>query len=304
MSLLDLAIIGGGPAGVTAGIYAKRAMIEVALIEKGLIGGQVALAGEIENYPGFPRISGLELASKLEEHARSVGLEVINGEVLSLTTRNTVKRIRVDSNELEAKAVILASGAEPVKLNVEGEEKLVGRGVSYCATCDGPLFKNKVVAVVGGGDSAVKEAAYLAKIAEKVYLIHRRDKLRAEKIAVHRMLSNPKITPLWSMVVRKIVGESKVEKLLLEHVVTSEAKELKVDGVFIYIGRRPNTSFVQDVEKDESGYVRVDEKMATSVPGVFAAGDCTSPLWRQVAISVGEGAKAAMSAVRYLESLA
>ncbi|MEM3072834.1 MAG: thioredoxin-disulfide reductase [Candidatus Bathyarchaeia archaeon] len=303
MRLLDLAIIGGGPAGITAGIYAKRAMVEVALIEKGLIGGQVALAGEIENYPGFPRISGLELSSRLDEHARTVGLEVINGEVVNLNTKNAVKRVRIGSNELQAKAIIIASGAEPVKLNVDGEEGLLGKGVSYCATCDGPLFKDKVVAVVGGGDSAVKEAIHLAKIADKVYLIHRRDKLRAEKIAVHRMLSNPKITPLWNMVVRKIMGKSKVEKLLLKDTLTAEARELEVDGVFIYIGRRPNTSFVQDVEKDESGYVRVDEKMTTSAPGVFAAGDCTSPLWRQVATSVGEGAKAAMSAVKYLESL-
>jgi thioredoxin reductase (NADPH) len=300
MKEYDVIIIGGGPAGLTAGIYARRAKLNTLLIEKTVIGGQMLLADTIENYPGFPEIKGFELAQKMEEQARKFGVEIIFNEVKQVESLR--KKVFLENEDFTAKALIIASGAEPAKLNVKGENKLVGRGISYCATCDGAFFSGREVAVVGGGDTALNEALYLSKIASKVYLIHRRSQFRAAKINQEKVLSNPKITILWNTIVQEIIGKAKVEAVSIKNVKTEEAKIKPIDGVFIAVGRKPNTSFI-DVEKDDLGYIKVNGDMETSVKGVFAAGDCTSIKWRQVSTAVGEGAKAAISAEKYIEKL-
>jgi len=262
----------------------------------------VILADVVENYPGFPSIKGVELAQKMEEQAKSFGLEIQFDSVKEVKRneeRNALK-IVCEENTYYSKAAIVASGASPAKLNVEGEQELAGRGVSYCATCDGYFFLGKKVMVVGGGDTALTDALYLSKIAKSVYIVHRRDKFRGEKINQERVLSNPKITVVWDTVVQKIIGKEKVEKVLLKNVKTEELREMPIDGVFIMIGRRPNTRFI-DAEKDDYGYIKINENMQTSMEGVFAAGDCTSAKWRQIATAVGEGAKAALSVEKYLE---
>jgi thioredoxin reductase (NADPH) len=296
----DVIIIGGGPAGLTAGIYVKRAKLNALLIEKTVIGGQMLLADAIENYPGFPEIKGFELAQKMEEQAKKFGLEIKFGEVTQV--KSGERKVFYENEALTAKALIIASGAEPAKLNVKGENELIGKGVSYCATCDGAFFSEKEVAVIGGGDTALIEALYLSKIAKKVYLIHRRDKFRGEKINQEKVLSNPKITILWNTIVQEIIGKNKVEAMLIKNIKTGEEKVKSIDGIFMAVGRKPNTGFI-DVEKDELGYIKVNEEMETSVKGVFAAGDCTSKKWRQITTAVGEGAKAAISAEKYIEKL-
>jgi len=296
----DVIIIGGGPAGLTAGIYVKRAKLNALLIEKTVIGGQMLLADAIENYPGFPEIKGFELAQKMEEQAKKFGLEIKFGEVTQV--KSGERKVFYENEALTAKALIIASGAEPAKLNVKGESELIGKGVSYCATCDGAFFSEKEVAVIGGGDTALIEALYLSKIAKKVYLIHRRDKFRGEKINQEKVLSNPKITILWNTIVQEIIGKNKVEAMLIKNIKTGEEKVKSIDGIFMAVGRKPNTGFI-DVEKDELGYIKVNEEMETSVKGVFAAGDCTSKKWRQITTAVGEGAKAAISAEKYIEKL-
>lgn len=300
MKEYDVIIIGGGPAGLTAGIYAKRAKLNTLLIEKTVIGGQMLLADVIENYPGLLEVKGFELAQKMEEQARKFGVEIRFSEVKQV--KSLEKKVFLEGEALTAKALIIASGAEPVKLNVKGEDKLIGKGVSYCATCDGAFFSGKEVAVVGGGDSALTEALYLSKIASKVYLIHRRDKFRAAKINQEKVLLNPKITVLWNTIIQEVIGEAKVEAILIKNVKTGKEEVKPIDGVFIAAGRKPNTSFI-DVEKDELGYIKVNEDMESSVKGVFAAGDCTSRKWRQITTAVGEGAKAAISAEKYIEKI-
>ncbi|MEM2864347.1 MAG: thioredoxin-disulfide reductase [Candidatus Bathyarchaeia archaeon] len=300
---LDIAIIGGGPAGLTAGIYVRRALMEAVLFEGGVLGGQMALSDLIENYPGVDKVAGYELAERMVEQARGFGLNMVLEEVRDVRPSGDAFTLRTAKGEYSAKAVIIATGAEPIRLGVEGEERLIGRGVSYCATCDGPLFKDKVVAVVGGGDSAFKEALYLAKLAKQVYLIHRREGFRAEKIHVERARSNPNIRFFLNSVVEEIHGEDKVEAATVRNVRTGDSHKLELDGIFIYVGRRPNTGFIDIVEKDDSGYIRVNEDMETSMRGVFAAGDCTSPKWRQIATAVGDAAKAAISAIKFVESI-
>lgn len=301
--MYDVVIIGGGPAGLTAGIYAKRAMLNTVLIEKQGIGGQIIITDMIENYPGFPEISGAELSAKFEEHAHKFELEIKSMvEVIGIEDKGNTKLVRTSEGEIITKAVIIASGTTPKKLNVKGEEEFRGRGVSYCATCDGFFFKDKEVVVVGGGDSAVTEAIFLTKMAKKVYVIHRRDQLRAEKINQKRAFANPKINFVWDCVVEEIVGSKLVEKVVLRNVKTGEISEIKTDGVFIYIGLSPNTSFV-DVEKDERGFIKVNHRMETSIKGIFAAGDCRVTPLRQVTTAVGDGAIAAVSAEKYIEEL-
>lgn len=300
MNEYDIIIVGGGPAGLTAGIYAKRAKLNVLLIEKTVIGGQMLLADIIENYPGLLEVKGFELAQKMEEQARKFGVEIKFNEVKQV--KSAEKKVFLEEEALTAKALIIASGAEPAKLNVKGEDKLIGKGVSYCATCDGAFFSGKEVAVVGGGDAALTEALYLSKIASKVYLIHRRNQFRAAKINQEKVLLNPKITVLWDTIIQEVIGEAKVEAILIKNVKTGRGESKPIDGVFIAAGRRPNTSFI-NVEKDELGYIKVNEEMETSVKGVFAAGDCTSRKWRQISTAVGEGAKAAISAEKYIEKL-
>lgn len=305
MSVYDLIVIGGGPAGLTAGLYATRARLKTLLIEKLFLGGQAASTYLVENYPGFPDgILGPDLTQAMEKQAKRFGLEVINGEVKYINPQEKLWEVGGDEQNFLAKAIIIASGVESVKLGIPGEEELRGRGVSYCATCDGPFFKDQEVGVIGGGDSAVDEAIYLTRFAQKVYIIHRRDNLRATKILQERALQNKKITILWDTVATKILGQERVEGLELKNVKTQERRLLPVKGVFFYVGLRPMTNFLKDLIKlDERGYIITDENMATSVPGIFAAGDVRQKLLRQVATAVGDGATAAFAVERYLERL-
>lgn len=300
----DLIIAGGGPAGLTAGLYAARAMLRTLLLEKMAPGGQAATTFHIENYPGFAEgISGPDLAQAMENQAKKFGLAVTYGEVKKMSFRDPLWEVEYEDRKLLAKAVIAASGVEPRKLGIPGEETLRGRGVSYCATCDGPFFKDQEIGVVGGGDSAVEEALYLTRFATKIYLVHRRNALRAEKILQERAFQNPKIEILWDTVVTKVLGDSGVEGLELQNVKTKNLRTLKVGGVFFYVGWLSNTEFLKGiVNLDEQGFVLTDDQMATSAPGVFAAGDVRKKLLRQVATAVGDGAMAAFAAGQYVES--
>ena len=300
----DLIIAGGGPAGLTAGLYAARSMLKTLLLEKMTPGGQAATTFLIENYPGFPEgISGPDLAQAMENQAKKFGLAVTYGEVKKMSFREPLWEVETEDKKLLVKAVIAASGVEPRKLGIPGEETLRGRGVSYCATCDGPFFKDQEIGVVGGGDSAVEEALYLTRFATKIFLVHRRNALRAEKIIQERAFQNPKIEILWDTVVTKVLGDSGVEGLELQNVKTKNLRTLKVGGVFFYVGWLSNTEFLKGiVNLDEQGFVVTDDQMATSAPGVFAAGDVRKKLLRQVATAVGDGAMAAFAAGQYIES--
>ncbi len=299
----DVVIIGGGPAGLTAGIYAKRAMLNALLIEKMGIGGQIIITDLIENYPGFLETSGAELAAKFEQHAAKFGLETRNMvEVTRIQDRGKTKLVITTEGDIETKTVIIATGTTPRKLGAKGELNLIGRGVSYCATCDGFFFKDKVVAVVGGGDSAITEAIFLTKMAKKVIIVHRRDKLRAEKINQEHAFANTKISFVWDSVVEEIEGKQVVEKVVIRNVKTNEVSDIRTDGVFIYVGLIPNTDFA-DVEKDEGGFIVPYPGQSTSVKGIFVAGDCRITPLRQIATAVGDGAIAAVSAEKYIENL-
>jgi thioredoxin reductase (NADPH) len=303
-SKYDLIIAGGGPAGLTAGLYAARAKLRVLLVEKMVPGGQAASTFHIENYPGFPEgISGPELAQAMETQARKFGLEVASGEVKSLASREPFWELEYEGKKLVAKALVITTGVDPKKLGVPGEETLRGKGVSYCGTCDGPFFKDQEIGVIGGGDSAVDEALYLTRFASRVYLIHRRKALRAEKILQERAFQNPKIEILWDTIVTKVLGETGVEGLELLDVRSKDCRTLPVSGVFLYVGLTANTEFLKGiVNLDEQGYVVTDDNMATSARGIFAAGDVRKKLLRQVSTAVGDGAVAAFAAERYIES--
>jgi thioredoxin reductase (NADPH) len=299
----DLVIIGAGPAGLTAGIYAARARMNVLLLEKAVPGGQVLVTDWVENYPGFPEgISGFDLAEKMRVQAVDLGLKIDTAEVHSLNLSADQKEIVLKDRSIFTKALIIASGASPNTLHV-GEEKFAGKGVSYCGTCDGPFFRDKIVVAVGGGDTAVQESIFLTKFAKKVYLVHRRDELRAAKILQERALKNDKIEFVWDSVVTGIDGFFGVESVKIKNVKTDEEKTLKADGCFIWIGILPNTSFLNGaVETDDYGFIRVDDKMQTSVPGVFAAGDVRDTPLRQIATAVGDAAIATLSAEHYIEN--
>ncbi|MBC7321047.1 thioredoxin-disulfide reductase [bacterium] len=306
MNKADLIIVGGGPAGLTSAIYSARALIDTIVIEKMLPGGQPILTTFIENYPGFPEgISGPEFAERLESQARRFGARIITSQPVKEVLRvDSGFEIKTEEESFFCNAVIIATGTSPRKLNVPGEDTFTGRGVSYCAVCDGAFYKDKVVAVVGGGDSAIVEAIYLTRFASKVYVIHRRDQLRAEKILQERAFANSKISFIWNTVVQSIEGEKKVELLKLKNVKTEEVSELSVDGIFVYIGSTPNSSIVKDlVEMDENGFIITDNFMRTNIPGLFAAGDVRSNTFRQLATAVGDGAIAANSAEKYLGEL-
>ncbi len=299
----DVVIIGGGPAGLTAGIYAKRAMLNALLIEKMGIGGQIIITDLIENYPGFLETSGAELAAKFEQHAAKFGLETKSMvEVTGIEDRGKIKAVKTTEGDIETKTVIIATGTTPRKLGAKGELNLIGRGVSYCATCDGFFFRDKTVVVVGGGDSAITEAIFLTKMAKKVIVMHRRDKLRAEKINQEHAFANPRISFVWDSVVEEIAGKQVVEKVVIRNVKTNEISDIRADGIFIYVGLIPNTGFV-DVEKDEGGFIVPYPGQATSVKGIFVAGDCRITPLRQIATAVGDGAIAAVSAEKYIENL-
>ena len=300
----DLIIAGGGPAGLTAGLYAARSRMRVLLIEKMAPGGQAATTFHIENYPGFPDgIAGPDLAQAMETQARKFGLEVAFGEVKALASREPFWELEYEDKKLLAKGIIIATGVESKKLGIPGEETLRGRGVSYCGTCDGPFFKGQEIGVIGGGDSAVDEALYLTRFASRVYLIHRRRSLRAEKILQERAFQNPKIEILWDTIVTKVLGETGVEGLEIMDLRSKDCRTLPLSGVFFYVGLLAKTEFLKGiVSLDEQGYVMTDDNMATSARGVFAAGDVRRKILRQVATAVGDGAAAAFAAERYIES--
>lgn len=300
--LYDVAIIGGGPAGLTSGLYAARARLSTVILEKAAPGGQAATTDRVENYPGFPEgIEGPELAMKMEEQARKFGAEVLLSEVEGLELQDEVKVLSTSEGPVRARAVIIASGANARKLGVKGEDRLRGRGVSYCATCDGAFFRGQELAVVGGGDSAVEEALFLTRYASKVTIIHRRDQLRAAGVLQERAFSNPKISLLWDTVVEEITGRESVERLKVKNAKNGHRDEVPVKGIFIFVGMTPVTAFLPEVIRlTEEGYVVADEALRTSVPGVFAAGDVRSKVLRQVSTAVGDGALAAMMAERYL----
>ena len=301
MSKYEVVIIGGGPAGLTAGLYTSRAGLKSLLIERGIFGGQIVNARQVDNYPGFPEgISGFELASLMHEQATKYGLETINASVTAIKRGGNYSVITAEGN-FEAEAVIIAAGSEYRKLGVPGEEELIGRGVSYCATCDGFLFRDQDVAVVGGGDTAITDALELSEHASKVYIIHRRDQLRAGQVLKQKALARPKLEPVWNTVVEEIIGDNKVSGLSLRNVKTGEITKLEVAGVFVAIGLEPNSQcFADIVELDETGLIKTDELMATSAPGIFAVGDVRKNSPRQVAGAVGDGAAAALSAFKYL----
>jgi len=299
----DVVIIGGGPAGLTAGIYAKRAMLNAVLLEKMGVGGQIIVTDLVENFPGFQEISGAELAGKFEQHARKFGLETKSMlEVNRIEDRGNLKIVKTSEGDFESKTVIITTGTTPKKLGAKGELELIGRGVSYCATCDGFFFRDKTVVVVGGGDSAITEAIFLTKMAKEVIVVHRRDKLRAEKINQEHAFANKKISFVWDSVVEEVIGKQVVEKVIVKNVKTGDISDIKTDGVFIYVGLIPNTDFA-DVKKDEWGFIITNDKRETSVKGIFAAGDCRVTPLRQIATAVGDGAIAAVSAERYIEGL-
>ncbi|MGB9874261.1 MAG: thioredoxin-disulfide reductase [Hydrogenobacter sp.] len=302
--LYDCIIVGGGPAGLTAGLYCARAKLNTLLLEKGTIGGQIAITDLVENYPGFPEgISGKELSLRFKAQAERFGLKVVKAEAVKLEKEGKEVFLHLRNGQLiRAKTVIIASGSNPRRLEVPGESEFLNRGVSYCATCDGALFERSPIAVIGGGDSATQEALFLTRFGSVVYLIHRRDTLRAQKHLQEKVFSNPKIRFIPDTVVEEIKGSHAVEKLILKNTKTGQMSELAVEGVFIFIGLEPNTGFLKGfVELDENGYVITDERMRTNVGGVFAAGDCRKGSTGQVAVAVGEGCIAAIEAEKYIE---
>lgn len=301
--LFDVIIIGGGPAGLTAGLYTARARLKSLLIEKGLTGGQVTTTEWIENYPGFENgVKGVELSQRMEKQATKFGLEIVQGSVVEISLSNKIKKVTFENNQhYEAKSIILATGANPRPLKIEGEEKFRGKGVSYCATCDGAFFNDEKIAVIGGGDSAVEEAIFLTKFAEMVYVVHRRDQLRATKIAQERAFSNPKIKFVLNSIAEKIDGDDSVKALHIKDVKTEERSVLDVHGVFIYVGYTPNVGLLKGlVALDKNNYIVTDDMMSTSVPGVFAVGDVRAKLLKQITTAVGDGATAAVAAEKYI----
>ncbi|HHW43352.1 thioredoxin-disulfide reductase [Desulfofundulus thermobenzoicus] len=302
MAPYEVAIIGGGPAGLTAGIYAARAELNTVLFERAMPGGLAASTEFIENYPGFSEgIGGPELTAQMEAQARRFGLEIRNNNIESIKQENGLFVLDTDDGPVNARAVILATGAQPQRLNVPGEETYHGRGVSYCATCDGAFFRNKQVAVVGGGDAAVEEAMFLTRFASRVYIIHRRGELRATRIVQTRARQNPRIEFIWHSVVEEILGDTGVTGVRIKDVRTGDTRRVPVDGIFIYVGFHPASNLVKGlVELDERGYVIADDQMRTSCPGLFAAGDVRKKSLRQVVTAVADGAIAAVSAERYL----
>jgi thioredoxin reductase (NADPH) len=301
----DLIIIGAGPAGLTAGLYAARARLNVLLLERLAPGGQVLTTDWVENYPGFPEgISGVELMEKMKAQAEHFDLPIRMEEVAELELRSEKKVVLTHKERLEAKSLILALGATPKKLGIEGEKLLIGKGVSYCATCDGPFYRDQEVAVIGGGDTALEEALFLTRFASRIHLAHRRDKLRAVKLLRDRAMAEDKIKFLWDTVPVRILGERGVEGIELKNVKTGEIAHKEVQGVFVFIGTQPNADVINGmVKQDENGFIVTNETMETSTPGVFAAGDIRSKALRQVSTAVGDGATAAFFAERYLENL-
>ena len=302
MERYDVIIIGGGPAGLTAGLYAARSGLKSVLLERGNFGGQIVNARLVENYPGFPEgISGSELGEFMQRQATKYGLESLTTEVTKVKTGDSYE-VSTTEGYIRSESIIIAAGSEYRKLGVTGEERLSGRGISYCATCDGFFFRDREVAVVGGGDTAITDALELAQHCRKVYIIHRRDQLRATKALQEKAFSQPKIEMVWNMVVKEIVGDKMLRSLRLQNVETGQSSDLEVDGVFVAVGIKPNSQvFSQLVALDEAGFIVTDELMGTSAPGIFAAGDIRHNSFRQVITAAGDGAAAAMSASKYVQ---
>lgn len=301
----DVVILGGGPAGFSAGIYTARGNVSTAILDVSMLGGQPSNYLELENYPGFMKIGGFELMEKFEEHADMFGVQKFPmQEIEDIDLVSSPKIIRTKEVEFRTKSVIIATGAKPMKLGVKGEEEFIGRGVSYCAVCDGAFYKDKVVAIVGGGNSAVEEAIYLTKFASKVYIIHRRDELRADKIIQDRAAKNEKIEFVLNSAVCEIQGQDLVNNLILKNTKTDEMFNLAVDGVFPYIGITPNVENISgQITQDKAGFIITDETMKTSIDGVFAIGDVRNTPLRQVITAASDGAIAGVYAVKYIESL-
>ena len=298
----DVIIIGAGPAGLTAGIYAARADLKTLLIERYGAGGQILNTYEVDNYPGLPGITGGELGGKMSDHLDKFGVERVMAEVEKIEYIEKANKVVTDAGTFVGKTLILATGNSPRKLGIPGEEELTGAGVSYCATCDGAFFRKKTVAVIGGGDVAVEDAIFLARGCEKVYLVHRRDELRAAKILQKALLELPNVEVKWSFIPKEIQGvdDGMVSGLVIEDVKTNTQETLDVSGVFIATGNNPNSSYTDDVDKDEKGYIIADESCATNIPGVFAAGDIRAKRLRQVSTAVADGANAVYSVQEYL----
>lgn len=302
----DLIIIGGGPAGLAAAVYASRAGMATCVVERGLLGGQIFNTSKVENYPGFPEgILGPDISSRLDEHARKFGAEIVLADVTSVDLAGEVKRVSTSEGEFGGKTVIIATGATPKRLGVPGEERLIGAGVSYCATCDGAFYRDKTVAVIGGGDAAIDEALFLTRFAREVIVIHRRAGLRAIKYLQDKAFANPKVKFVWNSKVSEILGDDKVKALTIETTADakSERRAVAVDGVFIYVGMTPNTEFLKGaVPLDDQGYIPSGETTETAVQGVFAAGDVRRKALRQVVTAVADGAVAAYMAEKFLQN--
>ena len=307
LGVYDIIILGGGPAGLTAGLYSSRARMNTLLLESLSVMSQAAMTETIENYPGVLKTGGIELLETFKKQAETFGLESKQATAKSISQKNkgdiSLWQVEDDAGGVhEALSVIIATGASPKKLNIPGEEEFIGRGVSYCATCDAAFFRDKEVVVVGGGDAAVEEALFLTRFSSKVTLIHRRDRLRAAKILQERALSNNKMVFVWESVVEKIEGDNKVEKVTVRNIKTGKTEDISCDGVFIFVGWKPNTDFAKGaVEINEKGCIVVDGDMKTSALGVFAAGDCCKKLLHQVITACGDGATAAVSAEHHAE---
>jgi thioredoxin reductase (NADPH) len=303
--IYDVIIIGAGPAGMTAAVYTSRANLSTLMIERGVPGGQMMNTEEVENYPGYDSILGPDLSTKMFEHAKKFGAEYVYGDIKEIIDGKEFKVVKAGSKEYKARAIIITTGAEYKKLGVPGENELGGRGVSYCAVCDGAFFKNKQLVVVGGGDSAVEEGVYLTRFAEKVTIVHRRDQLRAQKILQDRAFANEKVDFIWNHTVKAInEKEGKVGSVTLVSTVDGTEKEFPCDGVFIYIGMIPLTKPFKNLGiTNEAGYIETNELMETKVPGIFAAGDVREKQLRQIVTATGDGSIAAQSAQHYIEEL-
>lgn len=303
--IYDVVIIGAGPAGMTAAVYTSRGNLSTLMIERGIPGGQMANTEEVENYPGFEHILGPELSTKMFEHAKKFGAEYAYGDVQEITNGEAFKTIKAGGKEYKARSIIITTGAEYKKMGIPGETELGGRGVSYCAVCDGAFFRNKELVVVGGGDSAVEEGVYLTRFASKVTIVHRRDELRAQKILQERAFANEKIDFIWNHTVKSINDENgKVGSVTLASTVDDSEQEFKANGVFIYIGMLPLTKpFAQLGILNEMGYILTNEQMETSIPGIFAAGDVREKTLRQIVTATGDGSIAAQAAQHYIEEL-
>jgi thioredoxin reductase (NADPH) len=303
--MVDVVVIGSGPAGLSAALYAARANLETRVVAGPQVGGQVSLTWEIDNYLGFPEtLSGAELTDRMVRHVEKFGAEVLFDEVVDVDLGGPPFTVKLYGGDLQARAVVVAAGAAAKQLQVPGEQELIGRGVSYCATCDGAFFKGHDVVVVGGGDSALEEALFLTRFANSVRIIHRRDAFRAGPQLQERVAANAKIGYVWNTVVDAIHGNGKVDRLAVRDVRTGTAATLEATGVFIFIGHTPNSAlFHGQLAMDNHGYLQLDERMMTSVPGVFACGEIADPIWRQVASSVGQGAQAGMAVQAYLGQL-